>query len=58
MKLLVVCNNSFEIRDGDNILCTVSKFQAFASRFAFEKNLNRTKTFYSDNNSVKYKEFE
>ena len=54
----IIFHNFFEIRDGDNILCTVSKFQAFASRFEFEKNLNRTKTFYSDNNSVKYKEFE
>ena len=34
----------FEIQDGGHVACTVSKFQAFASRFAFENVSNRAKT--------------
>ena len=34
----------FEIQDGCQVLCTVSKFKAFPSQFAFENIGNRTKT--------------
>ena len=34
----------FEIQDGGHVFCTVSKFKAFTSRFAFENVSNKTKT--------------
>ena len=34
----------FEIQESGLVLCTVSKFQAFASRFALENVSNRAKT--------------
>ena len=33
-----------EIQDGGHVLCTVSKFKVFPSRFAFENVGNRTNT--------------
>ena len=37
-------NTFFEIQDGGQTLCTVSKLKAFSSRCAFENVGNRTKT--------------
>ena len=37
-------NTIFEIQDGGQVLCTVSKFKAFSGRFAFENVGNGTKT--------------
>ena len=34
----------FEIQDGGQVLCTMSKFKAFSSRIAFENVGNRAKT--------------
>ena len=44
MTSKVLCNTFFEIQDGGQVLCTVSKLKAFSSGCAFQNVGNRTKT--------------
>ena len=44
MTSYVLSKNFFETQDGGHVLCTVSKFHAFLSRFALENISNRSKT--------------
>ena len=39
-----IAQHIFYSQDGDQVLCTVSKFKAFSCRRAFENVGNRTKT--------------
>ena len=42
-KVISTAQYLFEIQDNGQVFCTVSKFKAFTSRFAFENVGNRTK---------------
>ena len=52
-----IINTFFQIQDGGQLLCTVSKFKAFSSRCAFENVGNGTKTdLLSNTNTVECKD--
>ena len=54
-----IINAFFQIQDGGQLLCTVSKFKAFSSRCAFENVGNGTKTdLLSNTNTVECKGLE